>query len=174
MLAWGLGLWLGIDPGERLYLSGTAVVAGVLASVPLLLGLRWTLSTSFPPVRRLVEVVQDQLGPLIARRSSLELATLATLAGLAEEILFRGVVQVAIARVVPEVAALVLASIAFGLAHFITSAYALLAGIAGLYLGTLFLAQGNLLVPVVAHALYDFIALMCLVRRYRARREAAG
>jgi uncharacterized protein len=174
VLAWGLGLWLGIDPGERFYLSGTAVVAGVLASVPLLLGLRWTLSTSFPPVRRLVEVVQDQLGPLIARRSSLELAALATLAGLAEEILFRGVVQVAIARVVPEVAALVLASIAFGLAHFITRAYALLAGIAGLYLGTLFLAQGNLLVPVVAHALYDFIALMCLVRRYRARREAAG
>lgn len=174
MLAWGLGRWLGIDPGERLYLSGTALVAGIAGSVPLLLGLHWTLSTSFPPVRRLVEIVEDQLGPLLASRSWLELGVLAALAGLAEEILFRGVVQVGLARVFPDAAALILASMAFGLAHFITRAYALLAGLAGLYLGTLFLTQGNLLVPIVAHALYDVIALTYLVRRHRARREAAG
>ena len=125
-------------------------------------------------MRRLVEVVEDQLGPLLASRSSVELAVLATLAGLAEEILFRGVLQVGLARVLPDAAALVLASMAFGLAHFITRAYALLAGMAGLYLGSLFLAQGNLLVPIVAHALYDFVALTYLVRRYRARDEAAS
>ena len=174
MLAWGLGRWLGVDPGEQLFLSGTGLVVGIAASLPLLVGLRWTLSTSFPPVRRLVEVVEDQLGPLLASRSSVELAVLASLAGLAEEILFRGVVQVGLARVLPDAAALVLASTAFGVAHFITRAYALLAGMAGLYLGTLFLAQGNLLVPIVAHALYDFVALTYLVRRYRARDEVAS
>ena len=171
MLAWGLGRWLGIDPAERLYLSGTAVLTGTAASLPLLLGLRWTLSTSFQPVRRLVEVVEDQLGPLLVSRSPVELAVLAVLAGLAEEILFRGVVQVGLARVLPDGAALVLASVAFGLAHFITRAYALLAGMAGLYLGAVFLMQGNLVAPIVAHAVYDFVALTYLVRRYRARRE---
>lgn len=141
---------------------------------PLLLGLRWTLSTSSRSVRRLVELVQDQLGPLLASRSSAELALLATLAGAAEETLFRGVMQAGLARSLPEGLALVLASAAFGLAHFVTKTYALLAGLAGMYLGALYWLQGNLLVPIAAHALYDFIALTYLVRRYRARQHGSG
>jgi membrane protease YdiL (CAAX protease family) len=130
--------------------------------------LRWTLTTSLTSVRHLVQIVQDQLGPLLISRSPLELALLATLAGAAEELLFRGVMQVGLSRLVPEGLALVLSSAAFGLAHFLTPTYALLAGLGGLYLGSLFWLQGNLLVPVIAHALYDFLALTYLVRRYRA------
>jgi hypothetical protein len=115
-----------------------------------------------------VELVQDQLGPVLASRSATELAVLAALAGAAEEILFRGVLQVGLARVLPEGLALVLTGAAFGLAHFVTPTYALLAGLAGVYLGVLFWLQGNLLVPIVAHGLYDFVALTYLVRRYRA------
>ena len=40
----------------------------------------------------------------------------------------------------------------------------MLAGLIGLYLGWLWLAVGNLLVPIVVHALYDFVALMYLVK----------
>jgi hypothetical protein len=105
---------------------------------------------------------------VLASRSAAELALIATLAGLAEETLFRGVVQVGLTRVLPAAGALMVASAAFGLAHFVTRTYAVLAAIAGLYLGALYLLQGNLLVPIVAHALYDFVALMYLVRRYRA------
>jgi uncharacterized protein len=88
---------------------------------------------------------------------------------LAEEILFRGVVQAGLTRLLPEWVALVLASAAFGLAHFLTPAYALLAGLAGLYLGGLFLLQGNLIAPVVAHAVYDVVALNCVVRLYQSQ-----
>jgi membrane protease YdiL (CAAX protease family) len=70
--------------------------------------------------------------------------------------------------VLPEGGAVLVASAAFGLAHFLTATYAALAAVAGLYLGTLFLLQGNLVVPIVAHALYDFVALLYLVRRYRS------
>jgi membrane protease YdiL (CAAX protease family) len=38
----------------------------------------------------------------------------------------------------------------------------------GLYLGGLFLVQGSLLAPVVTHALYDLVALLLVVQRYRA------
>jgi hypothetical protein len=120
-------------------------------------------------VRRLVALVVEQLGPLLAPRSPVELALLAALAGLAEEVLFRGVVQAGLARVLPEGAALLAASAAFGLAHFITPTYALLAGLAGLYLGGLFLLQGSLLAPIVAHAIYDAVALNYVARLYRDR-----
>jgi membrane protease YdiL (CAAX protease family) len=138
-----------------------------VAAVPLLLGLRWTLTTGMTSVRRLVELVVNQLGPHLAPRSSVELALLAALAGFAEEILFRGLVQVGLARLMPEGVALVVASGAFGLAHFITPAYAALAGLAGLYLGVLFLLLGGLTAPIVAHAVYDVIALNYVARLYR-------
>jgi membrane protease YdiL (CAAX protease family) len=84
----------------------------------------------------------------------------------AEEVLFRGVVQVGLAEVFSEPLALVSTSAIFGLAHFASPAYALLAGLVGLYLGALFLLQGSLLVPILAHALYDFVALLALDFRY--------
>ncbi|HEY8197447.1 MAG TPA: CPBP family intramembrane glutamic endopeptidase [Gemmatimonadales bacterium] len=135
--------------------------------MPLLLGLRWTLTTSTKSMRRLVALVLEQLGPLLASRSPVELVLLAALAGLAEEMLFRGVMQIGLARLLPDGVALVVASAAFGLAHFITPAYALLAGLAGLYLGGLFLLQGNLVAPIVAHAVYDVVALTCVARLYQ-------
>jgi hypothetical protein len=49
-------------------------------------------------------------------------------------------------------------------AHSVSAAYALVAGAVGLYLGSLYLITQNLLAPVVAHALYDFVALLVLVR----------
>ena len=168
LLAWAVARWLDIDLSDRLHPDWRSAILGIVASIPLLLGLRWTLETEVASVRRLVAVVQDQLGPLLAPRSRGELALLAVLAGTAEEILFRGVMQVGLARWLPDGLALILSGAAFGLAHFLTPMYALLAALAGVYLGALFLLQGNLLAPIVAHAVYDFIALTYLGRRYRA------
>jgi len=167
VLAWAAGRWLGISPLERLHATPTSFGVGVVAAVPLLLGLRWILTTGAIPMRRLVALAVEQLGPLLAPLSRVELALLAALAGVAEETLFRGVLQAGLARVLPESGALVVASVGFGLAHFITPMYALLAGVAGLYLGGLFLLQGSLTAPIVAHALYDVMALNYIVRLYR-------
>jgi hypothetical protein len=161
------GRWLGISPSERLRPTPGSLAIGILAAVPLLLGLRWTLTTSTKSMRRLVALVLEQLGPLLASRSPVELVLLAALAGLAEEMLFRGVMQIGLARLLPDGVALGVASAVFGLAHFITPAYALLAGLAGLYLGGLFLLQGNLVAPIVAHAVYDVVALTCVARLYQ-------
>ena len=169
LLGWALSRWLDVRLTDHLHLSFPAVLWGVAASLPLLLGLRWTLHTENPPIRRLVRLVEDQLGPLVVSRSPAELALVAALAGLAEEVLFRGVMQGELARRIPGLLALILTSAAFGLAHFLTLSYALLAAVAGLYLGTLYWIQGNLLIPIVAHALYDVVALMQLARIYRAR-----
>jgi CAAX protease family protein len=165
--AWGVGRWIGIDPLQHLDFAIGAVALGVLATLPMLLGLWWTLTTSWRPLRNLVDLVVGQLGPALERRSAFQLALLALLAGVGEEVLFRGVLQAGLAREFSNGWALALASATFGLAHFASPAYAVLAGMVGLYLGGWFLLQGNLLVPIVAHSLYDFVALAYLVRRYR-------
>lgn len=167
VLAWAAARWLGISLLDQLHATPSAFGVGIVAAVPLLLGLRWTLTTGMNSVRRLVALVVEQLGSLLAPLSLLELVLLAALAGFAEEILFRGVVQAGLARVLPERGALLIASAAFGLAHFITPTYAVLAGLAGLYLGGLFLLQGSLTAPIVAHAVYDVVALNYVVRLYR-------
>lgn len=172
MLAWAVARWFGILPLERLHPTPAAFGVGIVAAVPLLLGLRWILTSDLKSVRRLLALVVEELGPLLAPRSPLELVLLATLAGFAEEILFRGVIQAGLAWVLPESGALVVASAAFGLAHFITPTYAVLAGLAGLYLGGLFLFQGSLVAPIVAHAVYDVVALNYVVRLYRQQNSA--
>jgi membrane protease YdiL (CAAX protease family) len=122
------------------------------------------LSTGWSPIRRLVALVTEQIGPALAGCSVAELALLAAAAGVSEEVLFRGVLQTGLARAVPAWLALVVAGAAFGLVHFASRAYAVVAGVIGVYLGALFLVQGSLLTPIVTHALYDFAALLYLTR----------
>ena len=52
----------------------------------------------------------------------------------------------------------------FGAVHLITGTYGIIAAAIGLYLGLLWVASGNLLVPIVTHAAYDFVALVYLLR----------
>jgi membrane protease YdiL (CAAX protease family) len=123
------------------------------------------LTTKWSPIRRLVALVTEQIGPLLAGCSVAELALLAVGAGVSEEVLFRGVVQTGLARAAPAWLALLTASVAFGLVHCASRAYAAVAGVMGVYLGWLFLAQGSLLAPIVTHTLYDLMALVYLARR---------
>lgn len=123
------------------------------------------LTTGWSPIRRLVALVTEQIGPALAGCSVAELALLALAAGVSEEVLFRGVIQTGLAGVLPAWLALIAASAAFGLVHFASRAYAAVAGVMGVYLGTLFLLQGSLLAPIVTHTLYDLVALLYVARR---------
>jgi membrane protease YdiL (CAAX protease family) len=127
------------------------------------------LTTANPAIRRLTILVEQELGPFLARLSSLELGILAAVAGFSEEVLFRGVLLPALSRELSSAGGLLASSVLFGLVHFASRTYALVAGIMGLYLGILFLLTGSLLVPIVSHALYDYAALLVLIRRTRQR-----
>ncbi len=109
-------------------------------------------------------LVEDKLGPLFVGATFTELALLSLMAGVGEEALFRGVVQEVLAGRLPPWGALLAAGGLFGLAHWVTPTYAVLAAVVGVYLGLLYLASGNLLAPIVTHALYDLAALSVLAR----------
>jgi membrane protease YdiL (CAAX protease family) len=106
-----------------------------------------------------------------------ELLVISLIAGVGEEMLFRGFLQTCLATWIGEpyglILALVVASLTFGACHWLTTTYAALATLVGLYLGVVFYGSGNLLVPVVAHAVYDFAALMYLVKSQRALPDAS-
>ncbi len=179
VLAWGLGLLLGTPFGKQTFATAPAIGLGIAATMPLFLGLYWTIHTTWPVLVRLRRVIEEQVIPLFAGCTVWGIATISILAGIGEEALFRGVIQTNLAGLTGVVPALLITSALFGLVHFVTSTYAVMAGLIGLYLGVISIWSGNLFVPMVIHALYDFVALMFLARYMRpasgrSAAEAAG
>ena len=162
LVAVGVGALIHVAPFATLAWNPRGLATGIAATAPLLLGLWWCLRTRVAPVVRLVHTVKEQVGPMFAGSSPAVLALLAALAGVGEEALFRGVVQTALLHHLPTWVAVAATAVLFGLAHFLSLTYALLAALVGGYLGALHVATGNLLVPILAHALYDFVALRLL------------
>jgi membrane protease YdiL (CAAX protease family) len=163
-VAFAIGALAGVPPFGRFRLDIAAVGYGVAATLPLLALLRWCLGTEWGPIRRLVKLVEEQLTPYLAGASAGGIVLLSLLAGVGEEVLFRGVIQAGFAERLPAWLAVGIAALLFGAAHWLTTSYAVLAALIGVYLGILFLVTDNLLVPAVTHALYDIAALSILVR----------
>lgn len=159
-----VGWLIGTLPWKQLSWNAGDVGLGIVAVLPLLV--LFAIATrsqaaSFVHIRRFLD---DVFLPLFAHSTLAELALLSALAGLGEELFFRGLLQTALGESLGHGAGLFVAGVCFGAAHWITPAYALFAGAIGVYFGWLALATGNLAVPVVAHGLYDFLALVYLLR----------
>ena len=171
VVAWILAWLSGYSPLKTIEFTWISLAWGVLGTLPLIVLLlllerpRWT---ALVEIRR---VVQELLLPLFHQFSIWQLFWVALLAGVGEELFFRGFVQGGLAIFfthldVPaaSLTALFLASVLFGVMHPITRTYAVLCILAGLYLGGLWLWTDNLLVPILVHAIYDFFALFYLLR----------
>jgi uncharacterized protein len=135
--------------------------------VPLVIAM-W-LVTRWPvgPLKALGDLVRDLIVPIFAGVPKWQLAVISLAAGWGEELLFRGLIQAG-AEVQSESTwfAVALASVIFGLAHPLSTAYVVMAAAIGAYLGWLFIATDNLLPAIVAHAAYDFVALVYLLAHY--------
>jgi uncharacterized protein len=162
--AWAFDLPLFAD----LHWNGLDFCLGVAATIPLLLAFACLLQSTLPALERIRLFLETVMKPAMGHWNWLQLAWISILAGVCEEALFRAVLQGGLSEVVGPGLALVLAAVLFGFCHWITHAYALLAALVGLYLGGLWLWTGNLLVPIVAHAVYDFVALAWLLRWRRS------
>ena len=168
LVAAGLGWLLDRNPAESLAWSPVDLAWGGLAVLPLLAMLGLCLRYPVGPLRDLVRVVDEMLVPMFRGCGVLEMAAISILAGLGEEMLFRGIIQQTTAGLAPGRLGvgigLLVAAVLFAMAHRITTAYAVLAGLIGLYLGLIWLASGNLLVPVTTHAVYDFVVMLYLIK----------
>ena len=139
------------------------LMAAVLAVVNLYLLVRAPALPGVPSIRRLyVEVMQ----PVFANLSVTEIAVISAVAGIGEELLFRGVLQSELG--------LFSASVLFGLAHMGgggTLAFGCWVMVMGGMLGILAIVTEGLLAPIIAHAVYD-AAAMSYIRWDRNERAA--
>jgi membrane protease YdiL (CAAX protease family) len=163
-VAWALGWVFGQPVLDSFHWNVAAVALGAAATVPMLLLFLACLHCPIGPMERIRQFSEEVIRPLFVTATVPQLALLALAAGLGEEMLFRGFLQACLVRWTGTWPGVGVASIVFGLLHFITPTYAVLASLLGLYLGWLYLGTGNLLPAVVAHALYDFLALLYLLR----------
>ncbi len=170
-----VGWLVGVDPLSTIPMTAAslhkhllAIVCGVAATIPLLFGLWLINRLRFRSLIQIRRFVAEHVSPLFEQLSLFELAAISFAAGFGEEVLFRGLLQTGIAAsiggAVGIAMSIALVSILFGVCHWLTPTYAVLATVAGIYFGLLFLLTGNLLAPLVAHALYDFLALVYLTR----------
>ena len=153
-----------------------AIGWGMIATSPLALGLALVTESRWRPLTELSSQAERLLKPLLAGVQPIELLLVALAAGIGEELLFRGLMQEGLARWWSAhwagwLAAWLLTSLVFGVCHWISGMYAILACLAGLYLGGLLLVFDNLLVPITAHAMYDLAALMYLANRTRETQD---
>jgi membrane protease YdiL (CAAX protease family) len=150
---------------EQLSCRPTDVGYGIAACIPMLATLELMLRYPLGPLRRLVEISQNLIAPMFRDCTLAQLALISALAGIGEELLFRGVAQQALGERIGQTAGVLIISLAFGLLHAVTATYALLATLVGVYLGAICLLTGNLAAAILAHAIYDFVALWRLTRR---------
>jgi membrane protease YdiL (CAAX protease family) len=170
LLACLVGPALGRRPWQSIAWQLEGAMIGLAATLPLLVALVWLMQSNWSPVSRLKAIVTRFVAEIFRDASWLELAAVSLLAGVGEELMFRALIQDLIASWWATWAGLLVGSLLFGLAHPISTTYVVFATMMGLYLGALYiLASGNLLAPIVTHAVYDFVALAWLVHRARKR-----
>jgi len=153
---WGMALFPLTKHLLRDVLIGTAA-----AVIPFTL-FCFTLSEKaqkIPLLGSVRKMMRGEIKAVFASTTVVDICLISLWAGLAEELLFRGVIQ---ARW-----GLLPASILFGVLHFVTPAYALLAMVIGVYIGLVHHFFQSLLIPIQLHAIYDFGALIYL--RYVVR-----
>lgn len=120
------------------------------------------------PVREIRRLYRETLRPLFSDVTPLEAAVVSMAAGVGEELLFRGAVQVEFG--------LVAASVLFGLAHVggrSSMIFGVWVAVMGFGLGALVLLTGGLMASMVAHAAYDAAAIMYIRRDMAVDRGSA-
>lgn len=170
-IGWLLGHWpaVGMDSasvGTQQQLE--AIGWGLVATGPLVVGLVAIDRLHWVPLARLRKLTEEVVLLMFRGASVLQLAVVSIAAGFGEELLFRGLVQAGLASLIGgffgQWLALAVAAVLFGVCHWLNTTYAILAVLAGAYFGLIFLLSGSLWTPIVAHAAYDLLALIYLVR----------
>jgi hypothetical protein len=167
-LALVLGAIAGVAPLGSFSWNARDAAIGAVATLPLFVVFRLAWTSRAPGLRKIRDELERVLPEIFGDASALGLAAVSLAAGIGEEVLFRGFLQAWLATLLGSLGGLLAASAVFGFAHPITAGYVVIAALMGAYLGGLWQASGNLLVPIVAHALYDFAVLRLLLRRARS------
>lgn len=168
VVAWALSLLTHTPLAPQFRWSATDAAIGLAGTAPLVLGLWWFMETPRPMIARFRQSQIVFFAEIGFRFTPARIVLMALFAGVFEELLFRGVLQTAIANAAPVLVAILLSNLIFGAVHWRNALYALIAGLVGAWIGVLFMFTGNLLTPIVTHAAYDIVAIAVTARAIEA------
>lgn len=173
LAAYGLSLLLDARLGPQIKWTLNAAAAGLVAVLPLAGFLWWFAQSNHTGIAKFRRSQIEFFADIGFEFTPPRIALMAAAAGIAEELMFRGVLQTWIAGFAPLIVAIVAPNLLFGVLHMRTVLYAVIAGLVGVYLGALYALTDNLLTPVITHGVYDLVALEYTRRAIRRYREAA-
>ena len=154
-----------LDVWMNFHISVLATVYALLFCTPMFAGLLISMRSTWRPFVRLRMELEEKVRPLFVNSPILDLALIALFAGAGEELLFRGWLQGILVAKFNIWTGILLTSLIFGLLHYISIDYAVYAFVTGIYLGLIYQVSGNLYIVMAIHAIYDFFALVYLVRK---------
>jgi membrane protease YdiL (CAAX protease family) len=165
LIAWAAG----INLANQLTVSQDSVLRGILAAMPMIVLLIAFYESTWQPLVKLRDEVEKVVEELFVGCRWFEFALVSIAAGFGEEILFRGALQPLATHWTGPWIGVIVVALLFGLAHALTPTYFIAATVIGIYFGWLALAYDDLVAPIVAHAVYDFVALVFI--QFRAGRD---
>ena len=169
------GWLIDVPPTRELTWSLSDFGLGLLATIPMLLLLAAGWLSNSNGLQEIRKFLRDILGPLLSQCRMIDILFLALLAGVCEEVLFRGLLY-QWGKAWNPTLAIIVVNVLFALAHAVTPLYAWLAGLIGLYLTALMSADPtpNLLIPITAHAAYDLVAFYLVLWDYRTHQPTGN
>ena len=145
----------------------TTFLFGILGVLPMILFCRLVYQLPGKAVEFTRRFMKSVYHDFIRHCSVLQLFLIALMSGIGEELLFRGVLQTMFTHwfggeTQGLIFGVLLTSILFGLVHPINKLYVVLCFVIGVYLGLIFVWSGNLVVPIILHAAYNFVAFLAM------------
>ncbi len=153
LIAWYFGIKL-FPSTQKIFHDIVIGTLGALIPLALFVFLLSENVNNTPLLGSLKKTIVNDIRIIFSNCRLIDLCLISVFAGVGEELLFRGVIQIKIG--------IIGASILFGLLHFITPAYCIIATIMGFYLGFLFKYYESILIPIQLHFVYDLGALIYL------------
>ena len=143
---------------------------GCLLALPLFGTVVWGLPC-VPLLKRMMKSIEDAIAPLFQRMSFYQMVLISIFSGVGEEVFFRWFLLGGLSQYLSWWAACGIASLIFGVCHYLNFTYFLLTTLMGVLLAAIYL-YGGLLAAVACHATYDVLALWYL--KQKVLRHAEG
>lgn len=171
LAAYGLSLVFDTPLGPLIKWSANGVAWGLAAVLPLAVFLWWFVRSDHPTVAKFRRSQIEFFADIGFEFTPSRILVMGIAAGVAEELMFRGFLQTWMSGFAPLAVAIVAPNLLFGVLHMRTVLYAMIAGLVGVYLGVLYAITDNLLAPMIAHGVYDVVALEYTRRAIRTHRR---
>lgn len=163
------GYFIHINPFDKFHFTWIAIRGGILTTFLALFLITLMTMVNRSAFQQQMVQLKSWFSKLFNSWTLTQFLLISICAGVGEELLFCGLIQEGLMRLIGAWPALIISGAVFGMVHWYSNYYFIYATFMGMFLGALYWQSGNLLAPIICHTLYDFTVLIILMRWYFKR-----